>query len=364
MKKADRSLKPALWMTLAIVSLSLFAAGCSRKEPVTEQPKQAIFMGGIYPLTGPLSVFGQAARQGLETGVDYANKNILAGSPFVLQAAVEDSQGDPTTGVTAYRRLVDGKKAKVCNAILSNVAIAVKPLADQDNVLLFADATHSSLVGGNSLRHSQSAEQEALFLLNFCRTNLKPTRIVAIVADDDYGESFLKALGSEVTGVRYDAKAADLKPVALRVAGENPDAIIAVGVGGPLGEIIRALREGGYKGNILSTVAFDVVPSTRKVAGDAARGVWFPKLAYDADMVRQLFHDSQSTTNLAGASAVKIIAFNDAVFVAKALAAGKTTPTEMRAFILSHSQLDGIGIKATPQPNGALLPQLEMKRVE
>ncbi len=69
MKNTNCIFKPLLWTTLAVVSLSLFATGCSRKEPISEQSKQTIIMGGIYPLTGPLSVFGQAARQGLEAGV-------------------------------------------------------------------------------------------------------------------------------------------------------------------------------------------------------------------------------------------------------------------------------------------------------
>jgi hypothetical protein len=57
---------------------------------------------------------------------------------------------------------------------------------------------------------------------------------------------------------------------------------------------------------------------------------------------------------------MKIVAFNDAVFVAQALKAGKTSPQAIRDYILSQKTLDGVGTTAQPQTNGTLLPRLEM----
>ncbi|MFA7158886.1 MAG: ABC transporter substrate-binding protein [Kiritimatiellia bacterium] len=289
--------------------------------------------------------------------------NILAGTKYRLDAKVEDSKGDPQTGVLAFRRIVDGFKARICNAILSNVAVALKPLADAEGILLFADSTHSSLRDGTTLRHSQTADQEAAFLLTYCHNTLQASNIVALVSDDDYGASFSKALGDNVQVLRYDPKAPDLKPIALKSAAIDSDAIVLVGVGGSLGELIRTIREGGYKGAMLATVAFDVVPSTRQVAGDAAKGLSYPRLVQDPDALNSAVTSGQVTNTLAGMSAIKVIAFNDAVFVAKALAAGKSQPKDIRDFLLNEKQIDGVGTSVTPRPDGTLLPRLEMTKV-
>ena len=337
--------------------LSVMTTGCGKKpddsgqaqKPGTSSEPTVVVMGGVYPTTGPLAVFGTAASDGLREGVAYANAKILAGTPYRLEAKVEDSKGDPQAGVLAYRRLVDTDGARIVNAILSNVCVSLKPAADEDGVLLFADSTHSSLTGGMTLRHSQTAAQEAAFLLAHCREQLKATSIFAVVTDDDYGVSLEKALGDDVQSIRYDPKAADLSAFASKVTQQNPDAVIVVGVGGPLGEMIRAIREMGYKGQIVCSLGFGAVPSARKVAGDAAIGLFHTVLAQNTeDFAKQT---GAEIPGMEGASNVKIVEFNNAVFVARAIADGHTTPRAIRSAILGQDSLTVVGTTATPQPD-------------
>jgi ABC-type branched-subunit amino acid transport system substrate-binding protein len=347
--------------------MGVVAVGCGRKPedashegPPSETRK--IVMGGVYPMTGPLAVFGTAAADGLREGVAYANAKILAETPYRLVAVIEDSRGDPQTGVLAYRRLVDTRRARIMNAILSNVCVSLKPLADEDGVLLFADSTHSALTGGMTLRHSQTADQEAAFLLAHCREQLEAETIFAVVTDDDYGVSLQKAFGADVASIRYDPAAADLSAVAAQVVRRNPDAVILVGVGGPLGELIRTIREMGFRGQMVSSLGFSAVPSARTVAGDAAIGLYHTVLVQDAaDFARET---AGEVPNMEGASNVKIIEFNNAVFVARAIVDGHTTPQTMREAILSQPVLVGVGTRAIPQPDGSLQPELAVRKVE
>jgi branched-chain amino acid transport system substrate-binding protein len=350
--------------------LGAIAGGCGKKPtessdaktPATPAQPTVIVMGGVYPMTGPLAVFGRAAADGLREGVAYANAQILAGTSYRLEAKVEDSKGEPQTGVLAYRRLVDSGRARIVNAILSNVGVSLKPLADQEGVLLFADSTHSSLTGGMTLRHSQTAEQEAAFLLAHCRDQLKAATIYAVVTDDDYGVSLEKAFGSGAKSIRYDPKTASLNAIAAKVVENNPDAVILVGVGGPLGELIRAVREMGYKGQMVSTLGFSAVPSARKTAGDAAIGLYHTTLAQNAaDFARE---SSSTLPDMEGASNVKVIEFNNAVFVARAIAQSHTTPQAIRAALLSQPLLSGVGTSTKPQADGTLQPELAIRRVE
>lgn len=356
-------------MALCAALLGVIMAGCGRMPDDSTQTTptgetRTIVMGGVYPMTGPLAVFGTAAADGLREGVAFANNTILANTPFRLEAFVEDSRGEPQTGVLAYRRLVDTRRARIVNAILSNVCVSLKPLADQDGVLLFADSTHSALTGGMTLRHSQTADQEAAFLLAHCRDRLNASTIFAVLTDDDYGVSLEKAFGSGVESIRYDARAADLSAVAARVVQHKPDAVILVGVGGPLGEMIRAIREMGFTGHMVSAVSFDVVPSTRQVAGDAAKGLWFPRLVQNPRAMAEAFPDAAALPPVAGASTIRVIAFNDAVFVAMALAQGHAEPSAIRQYLLQQERLVGVGTEVRPQPDGTLLPALEMVQVE
>lgn len=349
-------------LSTALLVVLLITLSTGQSQPTTKEEARVIVMGGVYPMTGPLAVFGTSAAEGLQEGVAYANANILAGSPYRLQAKIEDSKGEPQAGVLAYRQLVDSSGAEIVNAILSNVTISLKPLADQDGVLLFADSTHSSLTGGMTLRHSQTAEQEATLLLKHCREQLNASSIYAIVTDDDYGVSLEKVLASGAETIRYDPKAADLKPIAAKVVEENPDAVLLVGVGGPLGELIRAVREMGYEGQIVCSLGFVAVPSARKVAGDAAIGLYHTVLAQNTnDFAKQT---GGEIPEMEGASNVKIVEFNNAVFVARAIADGHTTPKAIRSAILGQDSLTGVGATATPQPNGTLQPDLVIRRVE
>lgn len=337
--------------------------GSKQLPPATPEQPTVIVMGGVYPMTGPLAVFGAAAGDGLREGVAYANAKILAGTPYRLEAMVEDSKGEPQTGVLAYRRLVDSGRARIVNVILSNVAVSLKPMADQDGVLLFADSTHSSLTGGMTLRHSQTADQESAFLLAHCRDRLKAVSIYAVVTDDDYGVSLEKAFGDSVESIRYDPKAANLNAIAAKVVEKKPDAVILVGVGGPLGELIRAVREMGYKGQMVSAVSFDVVPSTRQVAGDAVEGLWFPRLIQTPQAMSDANPDAAKLPPVAGASTIRVIAFNDALFTAMAIAQGHTEPAAIRQYLLKQQKLAGVGTEVQPQNDGTLLPALEMVQV-
>lgn len=123
----------------------------SSSEPSGEENTPSgdtVKIGVLLPLSGATSYYGEVQLNGIEFCADYINANggILGGKQIEL--VVQDSAGDPETGMSAFEYLVDAGVSAVVGPYNSTVAAATAPLAIQHGVpYVICNATGESFMG-------------------------------------------------------------------------------------------------------------------------------------------------------------------------------------------------------------------------
>lgn len=119
---------------LSVFALSLIAFGCSKKDDNT------IKIGGIFPLSGDVAVYGLEARNGIELAIEEVNAaGGVNGKQIVLLA--EDDEGNPEKSVNAYTKLTTRDKTGIIiGSLTSGCTMAMTERAQQQGVVLLAPA--------------------------------------------------------------------------------------------------------------------------------------------------------------------------------------------------------------------------------
>ncbi|NLM00674.1 MAG: ABC transporter substrate-binding protein [Treponema sp.] len=128
--KKQKSIVLSIFMVVGL----LFVFGCTKKTSDT------ILIGGIYPLSGPVAVYGVEARNGMEMAIKEINAaGGINGKQVVMIA--EDDEGNPEKTVNAYKKLTTKDGAKIIvGSLTSGCTAAITSLAQSQKVLLFAPA--------------------------------------------------------------------------------------------------------------------------------------------------------------------------------------------------------------------------------
>ncbi len=110
------------------------AAGCSKKE------SDSIKIGGVFPLTGGVSVYGVECKNGIDLAIDEINAaGGVNGKQIVLIS--EDDEGNPDKSVNAFQKLTtkDGVKL-IIGSLTSGCTKAMTQRAQAMKVLQIAPA--------------------------------------------------------------------------------------------------------------------------------------------------------------------------------------------------------------------------------
>jgi branched-chain amino acid transport system substrate-binding protein len=178
------------------------------------------------PLTGIASSLGEIMREGLEWKVEELKKD---GVPIELY--IEDFQSDPKQAVSAFYRLVNEKGLRIIFSITSAAGMALKPLAEENKVLLWVDNTHPDQTKNSNyiLRHSNIAENDAIILGNFIKQKGGYKKIGFIYTQEEWGVSWnqhfsnfvKKELNAEIISEAIDPKQSDFRTALTKVLIKN-----------------------------------------------------------------------------------------------------------------------------------------------
>jgi branched-chain amino acid transport system substrate-binding protein len=250
-------------------------------------PPETITIGAVLPLTGSAADFGNWMRQGLELAVeDIRQRGVLRGQQVSL--SVEDSQGDPKTGVSAFRKLSDVGGVHYVFTSISGVTMAILPVATQAGVLVITSSTHPEITSGKylALRNYLTPIQEATTMARFAYSSLGRRRVGVIYLNElslrGYQEWFRKSfekLGGSVQAESYEAAATDFRLQLTKLKAFRPDALYIAGWK-EVGAIMKQAVELGLRIPFLGCITFDS-PKTVEMAGPAAEGAIFTVPAYE-----------------------------------------------------------------------------------
>jgi branched-chain amino acid transport system substrate-binding protein len=122
-----------------VMAAGVFFSGCKGDS-------ETIKIGGIFPLSGNIAVFGSEARNGIMLAIDEIN---AAGgvNGKKIELISEDDEGNPEKSVNAYNKLTAKDKVNIIiGSLTSGCTIAITTKAQVQKVVLVAPAATAEAV--------------------------------------------------------------------------------------------------------------------------------------------------------------------------------------------------------------------------
>ncbi len=244
-------------MTLSIVAVvaavcvALAFGACSGAESNT------IKVGGIYPLSGAVAVYGVEAKNGVELAIEEIN---AAGGidGKMIELIAEDDEGNPEKTVNAYKKLTAKDNVKmIIGSLTSGCTQAITSLAQAQKVLVVAPAaTMESITdaGDYIFRVCFIDPFQGTVGAKFSAENLGKKR-AAVLYDvgNDYSVglyenfkiAFEAAGGTLVAEESYNTGDKDFNAQLTKIKNANPDVVYLPDYYSTVALIARQLRAQG-----------------------------------------------------------------------------------------------------------------------
>ncbi len=333
MKKAKKIL--ALILALAMV-FSLVACGSSSSSSGTTSNSgsssssdtsgdsdgdstasgdNVIQIGVLLPMSGSTSYYGEVQYNGIEFCVNYVNENGLIqidGETYTVELVLQDSAGDPETGMSAFELLADNDDiVGVVGPYNSTVAAATAPLAIQYGIpYIICNATSENFMGeANKYVYRTnvgSSDGDSMWLavidyLNEVRPD-NPTDTVAIVYDEgDWGSAAVQTwrTNAEAWGYSFAVDEAvavsttDMSTLVSKIKAADVDLVIVATFSSATNLLVKTMSDydcGAYVAGLGGGVGDT---SFIEECGSAAEGVlytapWVPSWGGASDEVNEL----------------------------------------------------------------------------
>ena len=261
-----------------------------------------IKIGAVIPLTGTYGAYGTYMKQGMELAL-----NDAIGKGLIKQGEVElvfeDSQADPRKAVDAFKKLISSDNVLACIPATSGVTLAMKPIANQNSVILInATAISPEIEDASDYIYSTipDAEFEGHFLADYAYKKLNKRCAAIIYRNDASGISFNNSiskkfieLGGRVLYQDSHQPNNENFEVFLNKIQHNKeiDVVFIMSFGPEVANFVKQAKEKNINRQILTYETFHT-PTALEIAKNAANGVIFCSPEFDADS------DSPKITNI------------------------------------------------------------------
>lgn len=275
-------MKKLLAMALATVIAAGMVTGCASKSNSSDGSAtgssapasgEALKLGVLAPLTGEVSVYGVAAKNGIELAIEEINKaGGILGSQIELM--IEDEKGDVSEAVNGYNKLMSKGMVALLGDVTSKPTMAVAELAAADGLPMIT-ATGTALpittYGPNVFRTCFTDPFQGRIMAKFAAENLKAKNIAIIYnTSDDYSTGLVTAFeemaaskGVNITiKEAYGADDKDFKSQLTKIASTKPDALFVPDYYTKVALIASQAREVGFTGPMLGADGWDGVLGT------------------------------------------------------------------------------------------------------
>jgi branched-chain amino acid transport system substrate-binding protein len=268
-----------------IISLTFVFFGCATKA------QNEIKIGAILPLTGDAALYGEEIKKGVDLAVEQINsKGGIKGK--LVKVIYEDSRAVPADGVAAFQKLVDVNQVKaVIGDAVSSVTLAIVPIAEQNKVVVLSPLSSAPALtnaGRFIFRNVPSDLYGGRVAAYFAVKDQGWNKLAVLYINNDFGVGLrrvfsenVKSLGGRVVAAEaYEPGAGDFRTQLFKIRATDPEAIFVVGYG-ELSQVLIQAKEIGLKAHFLGTGLLED-PNVVKVAKNAAEGIYFTQLQYDA----------------------------------------------------------------------------------
>jgi len=291
MKQAIRALFVALTVVAALA------------PPAAAQ--EAVKIGVIQPLSGPVAASGNYVRMGAEIGRDWINaKGGVLGRKVEL--LIEDNKSDPKEAATAAEKLIVRDKVPVIvGAWGSSMTLAAMPKLEEYGVPMVVETSSAATITkrGNPwiFRISPPSEMEALGLEQYVdKLGVKKVDFLAVNTDWGRGSiqafgDMLKKKGAEVGAAEFmEQSATDMSAQLTKIKGTGGDTLFLTTAVEQITLVLKQSQEQRLTRKVVTTGGSSSPSQLIKQAGAAAEGTyhivffmpWFPEAMPDGKLAK------------------------------------------------------------------------------
>ena len=294
MKQATRALSIAI---AALTVVAVFGAPAPAQE--------AVKVGVIQPLSGPVAASGNYVRMGAEIGRDWINARggVLGRKVELL---IEDNKSDPKEAATAAEKLIVRDKVPVIvGAWGSSMTLAAMPKLEEYGVPMVVETSSAATITkrGNPwiFRISPPSEMEALGLEKYLKDlGIKQADFLAVNTDWGRGAvgafgDVLKRSGAQVGTAEFMEQAAtDMNAQITKVKAGGADTLFLTTSVEQITLVLKQAQEQRLARKIITTGGSSSPSQLIKQAGAAAEGTyhilfflpWFPEAMPDGKLAK------------------------------------------------------------------------------
>lgn len=248
-----------------LLALLLAFAAPAMADPVASP----VPIGIAVATTSNVALFGEEQMNGAKIAEAYFNaQNGINGTPIKL--IYQDTAGDEAGAVNAFQSLITAKVVSIIGPTLSQQAFAACPIADRAKVPVIGPSTTAKgipqigeFVGRISAPMTDVAPNS---LKKAMALNPNIKRVVVMYAQNDafstsetgIFQEAIKGLGLEVVTIqKFQTTDTDFTTQVTAVLGANADLLVISGLAADGGNLVKQLRQLGYKGLIVGGNGFN-----------------------------------------------------------------------------------------------------------
>ena len=283
-----------------LLFLAIFAAG-----PVSAQQAEAIKIGVIQPLSGPVAASGSYVRMGAEIARDWINSRggVLGRQ---VQLLIEDNKSDPKEAATAAEKLIVRDKVPVImGAWGSSMTLAAMPKLEEYGVPMVVETSSAASITkrGNPwvFRISPPSEMEALGLEKYLKDfGIKQADFLAVNTDWGRGAAaafgdLLKRSGASVGATEFmDQAATDMNAQITKIKAGSGDTLFVTTSVEQITLVLKQAQDQRLSRKVITTGGSSSPSQLIKQAGPAADGTyhilfflpWFPEAMPDGKLAK------------------------------------------------------------------------------
>lgn len=359
---------------LLSLSVVLVLAGCNSAstDTATDTPAEdsnTIKIGMVAPLTGDAASLGQDEKNLIDLWLE---ENPTIGDKEI-EIIFEDGQCNGQLASRAAQKLINIDKVQfILGGLCSDESLALVPLAENNDVLVFSTTSTSPELSGiskNFLRNAPSDEKNTEVLADYIAEN--HTKVAIFAQNTDFAQGFYQAISPKleernvevVVDESYNTGTTDFKTIIQKVADSEAEALINIsGEPTAAGFISKQSQELGLDVQMYGTDHF-LGAEFIDIAKDSANGSIFVNLVANdsnpdvAEFFAKYEEKYGAQPTLRGYAPLEIDRFN---ILKMAIEAVGENPLEVRDYIVNMDPYQGLGGETDFSEDGnvSILPSL------
>ncbi|MDR1026482.1 MAG: ABC transporter substrate-binding protein [Lactobacillus sp.] len=239
---------------LAVIACYLYSRNNATTSPDSNKP--TIKIGAILPLTGGMSSLGSAGENGARMAIEKSNHN--PASRYHYELISDDTITDAKRSIPIFKKMTDFDKVSAIVSFDSQAGHAIKPLANQAQILHISSAADPTVADGNyNFINSSDLNNNIHNLLEYFEKN--GYRNIAI-AGVNYiaSQRVFNILKEQIKDTDFKIVADELvnpterqiQTEAKKIANSNPDVVFLYGFEPITSLYAKELKNAGYHGPI------------------------------------------------------------------------------------------------------------------